>query len=146
MAICPTCGRTEPAKPRSPDHHRRYFKVLALAFEHWPDTHAEKFDDLESFRAWVQMRAGHFESTKLSLEGANPHIVERVASAALKSSGTYARARVYGSDLYVYRPKSISFGRLDQKAFSELSASVETVIKVEGNLDAEELLKNADAP
>ena len=146
MAICPTCGRTEPGKPRSPEHHRRYFKVLSLAFDHWPENHVEKFDNIDDFRAWVQMRAGHFESTKINLEGANPHIVEKIAGAALRSAGTHARARVHGHDLYIYRPKSIRFDRLGQHEFTALSASVEAVIKAEGNLDAEELLKNAEAP
>ena len=145
MTICPTCGRTTPGKPRSPEHHRRYFKVISLAFHHWPETHKEQFSDLEAFRAWVQMKAGHYNSTSVEIEG-DSDVAIRAATVALRAAGSYARARVIHDRLFVYSPKSIAFSKLSQSEFNELSAQVEAVLKAEAHLDAEELLKAADGP
>lgn len=146
MTICPTCGRTTPGKPRSVEAHRRYFKVVSLAFEHWPENHREApFPDLESFRAWVQMRAGHYTSTSVELDG-DADAAVKAATAALRAAGSYARARVVGDRMIVYRPSSVAFSKLSQSEFNELSAQVEAVIKAEAHLDAEELLKAADGP
>lgn len=117
--------------------------MIALAYEHWPTTHAEQFDDADNLRKWLQMRAGHYTTYKLDLQDADPIGAVLLAEGAMKAAGAYARARVHGCNLVVYVPKSIAFHKLDQHEFSKLSGSVESIITAESGLDPEQLLEQA---
>ena len=144
MAICPTCGRTEPGKPRSPEHHRRFFGLCKAAWEHWPSGHVEQFANPEELRKWLTLKSGHYTTTRIDLAGADPAQAVILAEAAMRAAGTYARARVIGHELVVFRPDSIAFQKLDQHAFTKLNAEVETVLELEAGLKASELLNETE--
>ena len=131
MAICPTCGRSEPGKPRSPEHMRRYFAVMNVVWTTWPSSHPEQFESMDDMRRWIQMRAGHRETIRIDLGNADPVAAVILAEAAMKAAGAYARARVIGSELVVFKPKSIAFSKLSQHDFTKLNAEVEAVIEHE---------------
>lgn len=143
MSTCPTCGSSTPAKARSSEQHRRYFKILALAFEHWPEKSGTSFDSAEDLRAFCQMKAGHYTTIRVDLNNADPAQAVIVAQASMRAAGSYARARIINDELVIFKPKSIRFDSLSQDAFNKLSAEVESVIEAESGLKAEDLLKES---
>lgn len=128
MSICPTCGRSEPGKVRSPEHHRRFFAVCQVIWATWPEHLELQFESMEAMRVHMQMKAGHYETTRINLGDADPNTAVVVAQAAMAAAGTHAKARVVGTDLVVFKPRSISFSKLSQHEFSKLSSEVERQI------------------
>jgi hypothetical protein len=149
MAICPTCGRSEPGKPRSLEAHNRLFAILDLFFQMWPHGHPEQFDNAEQLRKWTFLKVGHKDVIRIDLGNADPAAAVILAEAAMKAAGAYARARVIGSDLIVFRPKSIRFEAMGKHAFTKLSADIESLleletgIKITENLLSDGVIENA---
>lgn len=135
MAICPTCGATAPGKPRSPEHMRRYFAVMNVIYASWPSAHVEQFSTMDAMRVWLQMKAGHYETFKIDLQNADPDAAVVIAQAAMNVAGSYARARVVGNELVIYKPKSIAFSKLSQHEFTKISGEVEAVILAETGIE-----------
>ena len=135
MSICPTCGRTGPGKARSPDHMRRYFAVMNVVYACWPEKHEQQFESMDAMRVFLQMKAGHYETTRIDLGDADPNMAVVMAQAAMKAAGTHARARVVGTELVIFKPKSIAFSKLSQHEFSKISSEVEAVILAETGIE-----------
>lgn len=135
MAICPTCGRSEPGKVRSPDHMRRYFAVMNVIYACWPEKHEQQFESMDAMRVWLQMRAGHYETTRIDLGDADPDMAVVMAQASMKAAGTHARARVVGTELVIFKPLSIAFSKLSQHEFSKISSEVEALILAETGIE-----------
>ena len=150
MAICPTCGRTEPGKTRSLEDHKRYFAIFKALWNHLPEEWASEFSSQEDARKFFQIKAGYFDRISIKLDGADPASAVVLAEAAMRAAGAYAKARVMdgadGKELVVFRPQSIRFSSMDQRAFSDLRTKVEIAIETETGLKIEDLLKAADAP
>ena len=154
---CPECGAVL-TKSRSSQDHRRLFGMIAKAFLHWPETHEFQPSSAEQLRAWLQCRAGHYESTPIFVENINlfPEdkrdvafklvrlAVEAAVSAAL-AEGSYAFTRVHGDAIAVFRPKSIAWSSLDQKAFGPLREAIEAEIENAIGVPVDQLLREKAA-
>ena len=149
---CPVCGFTDKGKgkPRSIDQHRRFYGLVAKAFEHWPD-HAEfRPESAEHLRKYLICRAGPqwrnvteipvpFAEDQPGLTRLAAHLMQQAAEAA----GGYAFPRVdmNGGRVALYTAKSIKFAEMPHLEFCALSEAVDEVIKAEMGVEPDQLLK-----
>lgn len=84
---------------RNADFHRKYFALIAYAWEFLNENEAAAFKTKEGFRKSVEITAGHYEPI-YDLE----------------------------TETFIHVPKSISFGSMDNAAFSDLYERVKDVI------------------
>lgn len=84
---------------RNVDFHRKYFALIAYAWEFLNEQEAERFKDKENFRKYIEIAAGHCEVIF------HPRLQE-----------------------FVEIPKSIAFAKMDNTAFSDLYGRVKDVI------------------
>lgn len=84
---------------RNVDFHRKYFALISYAWEFLNENEVERFRDKDNFRKYVEIAAGHCEVIY------HPRLQE-----------------------FVEMPKSISFGSMDNTAFSDMYKRVKDVI------------------
>jgi hypothetical protein len=84
---------------RNVDFHRKYFALIAYAWEFLTELEEERFKTKDNFRKYLEMAAGHCDVIF------HPRLQE-----------------------FVEIPKSISFGSMDNTAFSGLYERVKDVI------------------
>lgn len=92
--------RVEVKQPRNPDHHRLFFKMLAIVQENLPDYLAEVYPTVEALLTAVKIGTGYCD----------PFIDDR------------------GNVVYV--PRSISYEAMDQTAFRPFyNAAVDLILR-----------------
>lgn len=84
---------------RNVDFHRKYFALIAYAWEFLNERETERFKDKENFRKYIEIAAGHCDVIF------HPRLQE-----------------------FVEIPKSIAFAKMDNTAFSDLYGRVKDVI------------------
>ena len=84
---------------RNVDFHRKYFALIAYAWEFLDERETGRFKDKENFRKYIEIAAGHCDVIF------HPRLQE-----------------------FVEIPKSISFAKMDNTAFSDLYGKVKDVI------------------
>lgn len=84
---------------RNVDFHRKYFALIAYAWEFLDERETGRFKDKENFRKYIEIAAGHCDVIF------HPRLQE-----------------------FVEIPKSISFAKMDNTAFSDLYGRVKDVI------------------
>lgn len=95
---------------RNVDFHRKYFALIAYAWEFLNEQETARFKTKDNFRKYLEMAAGHCDVIF------HPRLQE-----------------------FVEIPKSISFGSMDNTAFSELYQGVkDAIFSIIGNRVSEE--------
>ena len=84
---------------RNVDFHRKYFALIAYAWEFLNEQETERFKTKENFRKYIEIAAGHCDVIF------HPRLQE-----------------------FVEIPKSIAFAKMDNTAFSDLYGRVKDVI------------------
>jgi len=130
---------------RSLAQHKRFFSVIAAAFNHWPESHNFQPDSSEHLRAWILCRAGHRTVTTFHLEDDAQTFAKVVPMIIATVLHKHAWCWSKGSDLFVCVPQSIAFDKMDHKAFCKVCDDVDEVIRVETGLDPEKLLRETEA-
>lgn len=147
MTTCPHCGcdaSVGSGKPRSLEQHRRFFKIIREAFTHWPETHETQFASESDCRYWLTMTAGYRDvSGRVTLVGMKPDAALMLATALLRSAGSYARPVIHKGELIVWTPRSIKFGSMPHAEFCKLNDDVAAVIEREIGVSVEKLLEVA---
>lgn len=140
---CPRCGD----KDRSTPQHRRFFKLVSVAYEHWPETY-NKFrpENSEHLRAYLLCKAGW--RTEVSFEMKNRQAIN-IAALAVKSlmrqMGNYTWVAMKGEALVVYAPKSISYKEAKHREICRVFTDAEDIIcDIIGVRNGDELLKEAE--
>jgi hypothetical protein len=135
MATCKVCGSDAAdgqGKPRSTDQLRRYFAMIRLTFDNWPEQHETQFSSQEDCRKTLQMMAGYREiGSRTKLIGIKPEVAVMLAQAAIGGAGAYARPVIHNGELIIWRPISIAFQKMSHEAFCALSDKVQAVIEAE---------------
>lgn len=85
--------------PRNIQFHRKYFALISYAWEFLNESETTAFKTKEGFRKSVEIAAGHYEPQYNILTESYDHV-----------------------------PKSISFSKMDEAAFSDLYRRVKDVI------------------
>ncbi len=151
---CPHCGSML-TKPRSSPDHRRLFALIAKAFHQWPEASEFQPTSAEHLRAYLQCKVGYHECTpvftgnlRLSPEDKQGNVAFQLVTAAVEATvaaslaeGTYAFVRVHGDTVAVFRPKSIAWSELDQKAFGPIREAIEAEIESALGVTCEALLR-----
>lgn len=84
---------------RNVEFHRKYFAMIAYAWEFLTETEVATFKTKDNFRKYLEISAGHCDVIF------HPRLQE-----------------------FVEIPKSISFGKMDETAFSDLYGRVKDVV------------------
>ena len=146
---CTECGSIfrhlphGPGKPRSPEQHCRFFMGMKLVYQNWPDTHPEQYDNADFLRQWIEMKAGWREiHARIPLGDINKQQAFRLAKALLMTSDRLLIPVVHGSDMIVWRAKSVSFLTMGHLEFCKLNNETDEVIKAETGLVVDKLIKD----
>lgn len=144
---CPECGVVLTKHRSSPDH-RRFFAVIAAAFDNWPEAHDYQPESKEHLRAWLTCKAGYREATPVMLPDDatdTMRVLFRLSiAAAINAAGGVAFVVPYRDSVAVIRPKSIAWDKVAQKEFNAIRDAVEEVIKAETGLDPDVLLREKE--
>ena len=144
---CPVCDTNlgNPDGIRSVPQLRRYFSLIRAAFQHWPEGHERQFSSPEELRAFLQMKAGHrVVGASIPLAGINKERALLLVEAGIRAAGSMAFPVIHGSQVVVFRPKSIAFDKLDHTAACKLMEAVEDVILAETGLQPDQLLSETE--
>jgi hypothetical protein len=121
---CPHCAA------RSSPQHRRYFKMIETAYQHWPES--GEFRDANHLRSWLQMKAGYFN--RIELEDVTDITMEyglELVTKIMKITKNHAWVKPHPHNpdrWFVFTPVSIAYDKMDRKEFNELNARVENII------------------
>lgn len=127
-------------KPRSTEQHRRFFALIAAAFDQWPETCAFQPDNAEHLRAWLLVKAKHCTINTYYLPddaGEYARLIPIISASMFKQ---YSWARANGNELQVCVPSSIAYESLGHEAFCKLSDEVGAIIEEIIGVPAEKLL------
>lgn len=146
LAACPVCGHQDSkghsGSPRSVEQLRRYFKVIRVAFHHWPETATRQFSNEEELRAWAQMKAGYRDiAATIPLVGMQKDRALMLVEASIRAAGSYAMPVIHKGDIVIFKPRSISFAKLAHTEFCKLKDAVEAVLEQEIGVPVEALLR-----
>lgn len=140
MPNCPACDCpvNDKAAIRSLPQLRRYFKMIRVALENWPEQHDRQFSDETECRKFLQMAAGHRElAYNMPITGMRREQALMLAEAAIKAAGNFAVVNIHNGNLVIWKPKSIAFHKLTHQAacrlFEDVSIEIEKVIGVSGD-------------
>ena len=149
LESCPECGcvlTIDGKRPRSYHQLKRYFSVIKMAFDNWPEHHERQFANTEELRAYLQIRAGHRETgASIPLTGMSKERAMLLAEAAIRGAGSYAEVAIQGDTLVIFRPKSIAFHSMSHLAFCALNNDIDGIIEQEIGVSADRLLKEGEA-
>ena len=68
-----------------------------------------------------------------------------LAEAAIKAAGSYAVPVIHGTELVVWKPKSIAFERLSHLEFCSLNNGIDAILQDEIGMSGDELLQHHEA-
>ncbi len=136
MTTCPTCGGPH-KKRRSPEHHARFFAVIAAAYHHWPDAHDFQPANAEHLRAWLLCKAKHCDVMTSAPEA--------FLRGSFKHAGGFCFRYVSGGLVHEYTPRTINWEKMDQRAFSPIAQAVDEIIEAEIGIPTDRLLKETEA-
>ena len=86
--------------PRNPDHHKKYFALLALVVANMPEQLTEKYGTIDKLRREIMLQIGRFE----------------------------VHETMGGKQTYL--PQSLNFGSMDQPTFNEIySETLDVILK-----------------
>lgn len=147
---CPHCGGVL-TKGRSLPDHRRFFGLIAAAFEQWPEGHEFRPTDADHLRKWLLCKAGYHTVSTFELPATDDPVLmakmmefaESLLDHASGSAGKFGRWR--GNILYMFEAKSIAWDKIDQKEFGKLRDAVSDVIEAEIGVKADDLLREKAA-
>jgi hypothetical protein len=136
---CVNCGCVL-SNARSHPHHRAFFAFVKFAFENWPENRETTFTpcSAEELRAWSLVKAGH--CTPVYLEFSTEKEAKTAVDVAmdiyrrLRSEGFFAWVVPHKKGIAIMRPDSISFKRLSQRRFNEVSEAAIAAIEHESGL------------
>lgn len=148
MKECHHCGVVL-TKGRSLPDHRRFFALVAKAYENWPEHHDFQPENSEHLRSWLTCKAGYRESTPIHMPDMATDRMRDLfrlsIEAAITAAGGVAFVVPYRDVVAVVRPKSIAWDKIDQREFSKLRDAVSDVIEAETGIKVEDLMREKAA-
>ncbi len=114
MTSCPHCGCDNDAPPRSSVQHRRFFAVVAAAFDQWPHDHGFQPEDSEHLRAYLLIMAGWKEQAEVQFSKGDPEAIEAAAitlKVMMKKLGkrVFANVDMDAKKIIGVMPRSIAY-------------------------------------
>lgn len=139
---CKHCGG--PARHRSDPHHRLLFAVIARAFDNWPEDDNFQPADAEHLRAYLLIKAGHYNKIDLRCENPDAISLEDQIRAVLSAvSEKPTLVHTYDWGIRIFTPKSISYAELGRTEFNVICERVFEVLSAKLRVDISELKREA---
>jgi hypothetical protein len=119
------------------------FAVISAAFKSWPEDHAFQPEDPEHLRAYLFVKARHFDAHDIKVKHSDAARLSAQLPAAIKaySGGKAPLIHAYPWGIRLFVPRSIA-GHPSSKLFHAVSSKVYEVIEVTLNIPIE-MLKRA---
>ena len=137
--------RCQVSKPRSNPAHRMFFGIIAVAFDQWPETAKFRPTSAEHLRAYVLIKAGHYNS--IDVPARNPEVAAAILLQlieAVKADDKFPILWQYADFVRVYTPKSVAYSEVAQADFSKISEAVYTEIEKVLGVPIAELRRQVD--
>lgn len=141
--LCPTCGA--PARQRSDVAHKFVFKAIAKAFENWPEANEFQPRDPEHLRAYLLLRVGHRYESELPIGAVSPEYAARLLVSFVKTVHSHATVIQKGKNVIAIWPRSMAYRELGRAEFQRVSQLICDEIQSIVGVDAETLVKGAEA-
>jgi hypothetical protein len=140
---CPTCGA--PKRHRSDQSHRLLFAVIAEAFRQWPASAEFQPEDAEHLRAYLLVKARHFDKLDVRCKNADAISLKTQLDAVIRAfcDGKPPLMHAYPWGLRIFKPRSISYAAADRKIFNAVSEAVFQIIENAIGVKIEDLKREA---
>lgn len=141
---CLHCGMAAVSKRSSVDH-RRFFKVISIAFYIWPETCRFQPDNPEHLRAYLIAHTTHrtLKRVELPADIPNGEFLDRLREFVYDASGAdgHTKFGIWQKNIFqVAEPLSIDWDTVSQKQFNEIRDQVYGMILDVTGVDSETLL------
>ena len=124
----------EVEQPRSPPQHRRMFKLIRVAYAHWPHDY-ERFQPqtADHLRAWLLIHAKYYEIETLMSEW--PEEAIEAIEARFRENRPYTWREPIEGGTALYGPRSMRFDKMSHKeacaVFNEMEEIICSIVGVE---------------
>jgi hypothetical protein len=138
---CPRCGSDDRSVPQL----RRFFKVVKVAYDYWPERSVRPTDS-EHLRAWLLCKVGWRTEVSVEIEdGQAADVGAQACKSLMKALGHHVWVVPRKDALVIIAPRSISFAKADHKTMCKVFADVEDVICREMGIEScDQLLREAE--
>ena len=132
-------------KPRSNDHHRRFFGLVRAVFHHWPEALEFQPDNEEHLRAYLLVKAKHrtIKTFYLSDENIADECARVVPIVSAMMLHRYCWAWSDGNAIHVAAPESTAFDKLPHLKACAVYTAVEDFLRTIG-IDPEKVLDETE--
>jgi hypothetical protein len=140
---CPTCGA--PKRQRSNASHNLLFAVIAEAFKQWPTSEAFQPEDAEHLRAYLLVKARHFDKLDVRCKNSDAISLRMQLDAVIRAfcDGKPPLMHAYPWGIRIFKPRSISYAAADRKIFNAVSEAVFQIIENAIGVKIEDLKREA---
>lgn len=147
IKTCRRCG--EPVtRPRSPEHHRRFFGAIGVAFDNWPDHHEFEPISADHLRAFLLCKAGYCNATYYTVpvlsDSAQIARIIALVESLVHASNVPKFPRWRGNRLAVYQAKSIAWDKLPEDEFAPIAQAVDDECHAIIGLSFDQLFEHRD--
>lgn len=143
VLICEKCGHGMRSYPQL----KRFMKLIAVAFEHWPEDHYFQPVCKEHLRAWLIVKSGFKTAQTIRLRVYYDHAsrddLEFMLHASMRAAGAWAITDMFGDHVIVQRPASMSY-KTPHAVATQICQAVDEVIFAELGVTSETLLREAE--
>lgn len=124
--------------PRSNRHQGLFFAAIKSAFDNWPENHEFKPENEEHLRQFLEIKAGYRTALTVSLDtsehkqgffAALTGAIAHAQAQGSKDSQKYVFIMSTAEKVFVVYANSISYSKLDQSEFNNVSNKVSDVLK-----------------
>lgn len=116
---------------RSQPSHNLLFAVIDEAFKVWPDNHPFQPEDKEHLRAYLLVKARHFDKIDIKCKSTDAVGLGTQINVLIRefSDGKAPLIHAYPWGVRVFKPRSISYAAADRKVFNAVSETVYEIIE-----------------
>ena len=126
--ICPTCPFKQ---QRSGAAHNHFFAIIDEACKRWPEAHPFQPEDKEHLRAYLLVKARHFDKMDVKCKSTDAGGLQTQLEALIRMfcDGKPPLIHAYTWGVRVFVPRSISYAAADRKVFNAVSETVFEIIE-----------------
>lgn len=147
VITCPHCGCDVDVPTRSGRQHRRFFKMIAAAYQNWPEAHAFQPDDSEHLRAWLLVKAGWSVSQTFSIDKVDDADMPAVSKSLVGIMLGFGRPAWFkvsdNGTITGHMAKSISYPVMGHQDACRVFSDVESIVEGIIGASIDDLLKEA---
>lgn len=119
--------------------------MIAEAFKQWPENAEFQPEDAEHLRAYLLVKAKHFDKLDVRCRNADAISLKTQLDAVIRAfcDGKPPLIHAYSWGLRIFKPRSISYRTADRKVFNAVSEKVFEIIENVLGVRIEDLKREA---